>query len=92
MIIWHRRASRQHFGVTCCCNRFVASDCRKIQAPDGWIYYSPGGLTPEQVERLIPKDCLIYNWFWKDDPGEKQGPAELNEGYLDKMGFKQIYW
>lgn len=63
---------------------------QKKKAPDGWVYYSPGGLTPEQVERLIPKDCLIYNWFWKDDPDES-GPAELNEGYLDKMGFKQIF-
>lgn len=63
---------------------------QKKKAPDGWTYYSPGGLTPEQVERLIPKDCLIYNWFWKDDPDET-GPAELNEDHLDKMGFKQIF-
>lgn len=64
---------------------------QKNTTPDGWTYFSPGGLTPEQVERLIPKDCLIYNWFWKDDPGQKHGSAELNEAYLDKMGFKQIY-
>ncbi|HZC43310.1 MAG TPA: beta-N-acetylhexosaminidase [Acidobacteriaceae bacterium] len=57
---------------------------------DGWTYYSPGGLTPEQVERLIPKDCLIYNWFWSDSWG-KQGSAELNEAYLDKMGFQQVF-
>jgi hypothetical protein len=63
---------------------------QKKAAPDGWIYYSPGGMTPEQVERLIPKDCLIYNWFWKDEPGHKTS-AELNEAYLDKMGFQQIY-
>jgi len=63
---------------------------QKKSAPDGWIYFSPGGLTPEQVERLIPKDCLIYNWFWKNEPGDKAS-AELNEAYLDKMGFKQIY-
>ncbi len=63
---------------------------QKKVAPDGWVYYSPGGLTPEQVDRLIPKDCLIYNWFWKDEPNQKTS-AELNEAYLDKMGFKQIY-
>ncbi|MGB8479740.1 MAG: beta-N-acetylhexosaminidase [Acidobacteriaceae bacterium] len=57
---------------------------------DRWTYYSPGGLTPEQVERLIPKDCLIYNWFWSDDWGKK-GSAELNEAYLDKMGFQQVF-
>ena len=64
---------------------------QKNTTPDGWTYYSPGGLTPEQVQRLIPKDCLIYNWFWKEDPGQKQGSAELNEAYLDKMGFRQIF-
>ena len=63
---------------------------QKNTTPDGWTYYSPGGLTPEQVERLIPKDCLIYNWFWKDEPGQ-HGTAELNEAYLDKIGFQQIF-
>jgi hypothetical protein len=63
---------------------------QKNVTSDGWTYYSPGGLTPEQVERLIPKDCLIYNWFWSDDPDE-QGRAELNEISLDKMGFQQVF-
>lgn len=61
---------------------------KKRVAPDGWIYYLPGGLTPEQVERLIPKDCLIFNWFWHG--GHRSNP-ELNEAALDKMGFQQIY-
>jgi hypothetical protein len=61
-------------------------------APDGWTYNSPGGMTPEQVDRLIPKDCLIYNWFWADEPGEGQkGTAEHNEETLDKMGFQQVF-
>ena len=63
---------------------------QKRAAPDGWTYNYPGGLTPEQVDRLIPKDCLIYNWFWNDDPGQ-QGSAERNEATLDKMGFQQIF-
>ncbi len=63
---------------------------QKKVAPDGWIYHSPGGLTPEQVERLIPKDCLIYNWFWSDRM-RQLGSAELNEAYLDKMGFQQVF-
>jgi hypothetical protein len=66
------------------------SGLQKKKAPDGWTYNSPGGLTPEQVERLIPKDCLIYNWFWNDEPGQ-QGSAERNEATLDKMGFQQIF-
>jgi hypothetical protein len=62
----------------------------KKKAPDGWTYNSPGGMTPEQVERLIPKDCLIYNWFWSDG-WDKKGQAEHNEELLDKMGFQQIF-
>jgi len=62
----------------------------KKTAPDGWTYNSPGGMTPEQVERLIPKDCLIYNWFWNDG-WDKKGQAEHNEELLDKMGFQQIF-
>jgi hypothetical protein len=62
----------------------------KKTAPDGWVYNSPGGMTPEQVERLIPKDCLIYNWFWHNK-GDKEAQAEKNEDILDKMGFEQIF-
>ncbi len=64
---------------------------KKHVAPDGWIYYTPGGLTPEQVERLIPKDCLIFNWFWRDEPKGPSLNAEHNEATLDQMGFQQIY-
>jgi hypothetical protein len=63
---------------------------QKKTAPDGWTYNSPGGMTPEQVERLIPKECLIYNWFWSDE-GDKEAKAEMNEALLDKMGFEQIF-
>ena len=66
------------------------SGLQKKSAPDGWTYNSPGGLTPDQVDRLIPKDCLIYNWFWNDEP-DQQGSAEHNEAILDKMGFQQVF-
>jgi hypothetical protein len=66
------------------------SGLQKKSAPDGWTYNSPGGLTPEQVDRLIPKDCLIYNWFWNDEP-DRPGSAERNEATLDKMGFQQVF-
>jgi hypothetical protein len=59
-------------------------------APDGWSYRTPGGMTPEQVERLIPKDCLIFNWFWHKEQG-KENEAELNEAALDEMGFQQVF-
>ncbi len=64
---------------------------KKHVAADGWTYYTPGGLTPDQVERLIPKDCLIFNWFWHTERGGHGSNAELNEATLDKMGFQQIY-
>jgi hypothetical protein len=52
---------------------------------DGWKYNAPGGMTREQVERLVPRDTLIFNWFWD----EKN--ALDDEIQLDRMGFKQIY-
>ncbi|MDW5266940.1 MULTISPECIES: beta-N-acetylhexosaminidase [Acidobacteriaceae] len=63
---------------------------KKQVAPDGWIYQTPGGMTPEQVGRLIPKDCLIFNWFWSKGEGTESN-AELNEATLDKMGFQQVF-
>jgi hypothetical protein len=64
---------------------------QKHTTRDGWVYYMPGGMTPEQVQRLIPKDCLIFNWFWSNEAHERGGNAELNEAILDKMGFRQVY-
>ena len=55
-------------------------------APDGWAYRSPGAMTPEQVRNLVPKDILIFNWFWSE---EEKG--ELNEAQLDEWGFRQVY-
>ncbi len=65
---------------------------RSKHAPDGWEYKVAGGLTPEQVQRLVPKDILIFNWFWHQEEGlwsEEQ--AENNETLLDHMGFQQIF-
>jgi hypothetical protein len=54
--------------------------------PDGTSYSSAGGMTPEQVARLIPKDVLLYNWFWGD-----WSPRKDLEGQLDRMGFQQVW-
>jgi hypothetical protein len=65
---------------------------RAKRAPDGWNYKVAGGMTPEQVNRLIPKDILIFNWFWAKAEGEwSEEQAENNEEILDRMGFKQVY-
>ncbi len=62
---------------------------QKLTTPDGWTYDRPGGMTPEQVERLIPKDCLIYNWCWSW--AGKTGNEEDSEKLLEKMGFEQVF-
>ena len=66
---------------------------RKARTPQGHPYEMPGGLSPEQVRTLIPKDILIYNWFWEDHhrPGAEAGEGEANEVTLDGWGFSQIY-
>jgi hypothetical protein len=53
---------------------------------DGTVYYSPGGMTHEQVARLIPKDVLLFNWFW-----QRWSPERSFEAELDQMGFRQVY-
>lgn len=63
---------------------------KKESTPQGQPYETPGALSPEQVRRLIPKDILIYNWFW-DDSHKADGEGEANEAALDGWGFKQIY-
>ncbi|MBI3279807.1 MAG: family 20 glycosylhydrolase [Acidobacteria bacterium] len=48
----------------------------------GYAYPRWGALSPEQVRRLIPKDVLVGNWFWRGE-----GP----ELALRKLGFKQFF-
>ena len=58
--------------------------------PQGQPYETPGALSPEQITKLIPKDILIYNWFW-DDSHKAIGEGEANEVALAGWGFDQIY-
>jgi hypothetical protein len=48
----------------------------------GMKYRTPGAVRPEIVKESIPKDILIFNWFW-DDPDK--------ETDLNNFGFTQIY-
>jgi len=48
----------------------------------GIKYQTPGGTRPEVVRKSIPKDILIFNWFWLDQEKDKE---------LQDFGFKQIY-
>ncbi|HEX5413461.1 MAG TPA: beta-N-acetylhexosaminidase [Terriglobia bacterium] len=59
---------------------------RRHVTHDGWVYHSPGAMTPQQVKELVPKDILIFNWFWS--ASEK---GKSNEAQLEDFGFRQIY-
>ena len=63
---------------------------QKTSTSTGQPYQTPGALSPEQVRSLIPKDILVYNWFW-DDKNTAQGEGEANEIALDTWGFQQIF-
>jgi hypothetical protein len=64
---------------------------QKKKAPDGFAYDAPGAMTPEQVARLIPKDILIFNWFWSASPPEWNAKQAAGfEGQLEAMGFEEI--
>ncbi len=48
----------------------------------GVKYTTPGGLRPSIVKDSIPKDILIFNWFWVN----QERDFELND-----FGFTQLY-
>jgi hexosaminidase len=66
---------------------------KHVRNPRGTPYDMPGALSPEQVQKLIPKDILIFNWFWDSPkrPDGEQGLGEKNEIALSDWGFKQVY-
>jgi Glycosyl hydrolase family 20, domain 2/Glycosyl hydrolase family 20, catalytic domain len=61
---------------------------RHGRSPEGYKYQMPGALSPQQVRELIPKDILIFNWFWNDT---KRGRGEDNDVELQDLGFHQVY-
>jgi Glycosyl hydrolase family 20, catalytic domain/Glycosyl hydrolase family 20, domain 2 len=61
---------------------------RHARSPEGYSYQMPGALSPQQVRDLIPKDILIFNWFWNDT---KRGRGEDNDIELQDLGFHQVY-
>ena len=48
----------------------------------GVTYLKPGGLRPSVVKESIPKDILIFNWFWVNQEREME---------LQEFGFSQVY-
>ncbi len=48
----------------------------------GIKYQTPGAVRPEVVKESIPKDILIFNWFWN---------SRQKEMALNDFGFTQVY-
>jgi len=61
---------------------------RETVTAGGYEFRQPGALSPEQVEKDIPKDILIFNWFW--NAGSRVG-AEANGIQVAEWGFEQVY-
>ena len=61
---------------------------RHSRSPEGYTYQMPGALSPRQVRELIPKDILIFNWFWSNEEGER---GEDNDIEVQELGFHQVY-
>jgi hypothetical protein len=57
-------------------------DFRIWKSSSGYEYKIPGALKPDQVLKLIPKDILIFNWFWDDINNDIQ---------VSDFGFQQVY-
>ncbi len=48
----------------------------------GVKYQTPGAVPPDLVKELIPKDILIFNWFWVNQERDME---------LYNFGFTQVY-
>ena len=57
-------------------------DHQTWKSSTGYQYKIPGALRPEQVIKLIPKDIIIFNWFWDDINNDKE---------VSDFGFQQVY-
>ncbi len=66
------------------------SGLRPRTSRTGWKYLAPGAITPEQVRTRVPKDILIFNWFW-DEQYAGTGQGEKNDVSLEEWGFQQVY-
>ncbi|MFI5128430.1 MAG: glycoside hydrolase family 20 zincin-like fold domain-containing protein [Chitinophagales bacterium] len=55
---------------------------QKRTSSTGVKYETPGAMPPSIVKEMMPKDILIFNWFWDD---------EKKEQALNDMGFTQLF-
>lgn len=68
--------------------RLRGEDGQPRKTESGFEYRTPGGLSAAQVNKWIPKDILIFNWFWND---QHPGQGEVNDRDLESWGFRQVY-
>jgi len=59
-------------------------------SPAGFKYRIPQALSPEQVRAKLPRDILIFNWFW-DDLRPEPNWGESNDRQLVEFGFQWAY-
>ena len=82
----YKYISRKNIGVAMWGDHLLESvrekGFRDRKTSTGYEYQIPGAITPAQVKHEIPKDILMFNWFWGD---------ENNDLALEKFGFKQVY-
>jgi hypothetical protein len=57
-------------------------DHQEWKSSIGYKYNIPGALTPDQVAKLIPKDIIVFNWFWGNISNDKK---------VSDFGFEQVY-
>jgi hypothetical protein len=55
---------------------------REGSTSTGIKYMKPGALPPSLVRDSIPKDILVFNWFWVDQEKDQE---------VYDLGFKQLY-
>lgn len=61
------------------------SGTRSRVTKNGYRYEMPGALSPDQIRRSIPKDVLVFNWFWDGASGQ------ADQKLLADLGFDQVY-
>jgi len=61
-----------------------------LTSSSGYEYKIPGALSSAQMKDRIPKDILIFNWFWSENKGRKLGVRE-DGPEVAELGFKQVY-
>jgi len=61
---------------------------RPNRSRTGYEYRMPSGITRKQLGEDVPRDILIFNWFWNS--ASREG-ADENDKLLSDLGFEQLF-